>query len=97
MVDPSLNICVLSLQEAARLENYGVWPACKGHRHVDKLVAESMVVDETYRWLGGADTRTKFISAIVPTAIRMWRPVVCRDWNGRPLMGLRIWGNEATR
>ena len=93
----TLKICVLSLEEAARLENHGIWPACKGHHHIKSSEAESMVKDQTHRWLGGADTRAKFISAIVPVSLRMWEPVPCRDYAGRALMGLRTWGNRATR
>ena len=93
----TLSICVLSVEETARLEHWNAWPTCKGHRHIDKAEATALVADATYRWVGGDNTKVKFVSAIVSVSVQMWEPVACADWNGKPLLGFRTWGNRATR
>ena len=97
MVDLALNICVLSQSEAARLENYGVWPKCKGHRHITSSEAQELVNQETYRYLGGADSKTKFISAIAPCVIQIWSTVQCHDLTGKAIMGMKTWGAQPVR
>jgi hypothetical protein len=97
MVELTLSICVLSVEETARLEHWNAWPTCKGHRHVDKAEATALVADATHRWVGGDNTKVKFVSAIVRVPVQMWEPIACRNWDGHLLQGLRVWGNRATR
>lgn len=88
-----MDICILSLEEAGRLEHYGIWPACKAHRHMKKQDAFAAVLAETHRFVGGADTQVEFVSAIVAVnTTRVWSPVQCHDANGRLVLGLRTWG-----
>lgn len=98
----SLEICVLSVEEAGRLENYGMWPVCKKHLHVSKGKARKFVeVEETHRFVGGNDTAVRdagSISMIVATnTSRIWSPVACHDESGKAVMGLRTWGLASTR
>jgi hypothetical protein len=91
---------VLSQSEAARLENWGIWPCCKkSHYHIKKSKALAMVKADTHRFVGGADTRIKTpVSMIVALGEPvMWQPVACRNTDGSALMGMRIWGRPATR
>lgn len=89
-----MDICVLSLEEAGRLEHYGIWPTCKAHRHMTRNQAMTAVaVSETHRFVGGPDTRIAFASAIVEVnTVRMWEPTACHDTSGRPIQGFRTWG-----
>lgn len=95
----SQEICVLSLEEAGRLEHYGIWPTCKAHLHMKKTKAlEAVTVLETHRFVGGTDTKVEFVSAIVPVdTTRVWSPVQCHDETGRAVLGLRTWGLPALR
>lgn len=92
-----LKICCLSVEEAARLEVYGIWYNCKNHVHLSKRqAAEYVERDETHRFCGGKDTKVEFVSAIVPTnTSQMWQPVQNHDWDGKRLMGARTWGLPA--
>jgi hypothetical protein len=93
-----LDICVLSLEEAARLENYGIWPTCKAHLHVRRKKAQEAIEAETHRFVGGPDTKVGFVSAIVATdCTRVWSPVRCHDESGKAIMGLRTWGLQPLR
>jgi hypothetical protein len=94
-----LAICVLSLEEAGRLEHYGIWPSCKSHRHMSKADAATAVSkDETHRFVGGPDTAVAFASAIVPVCVdRIWSPVQCHHESGRAIMGMRTWGLKPLR
>jgi hypothetical protein len=47
---------MLSQAEAARLEHYGIWPACKQHRHLKKREAMMLLNADVVRFVGGADT-----------------------------------------
>lgn len=97
----SLDICVLSVEEAARLENYGIWPACKAHRHVKRNKGHLLVSEETHRFVGGNDTKVQSVgdlSMIVPLDCgRVWSPVQCHNEAGATLMGLRTWGLKPSR
>ena len=96
----SVEYCVLSVEEAARLENWGVWPCCrKTHLHINKTKALEMVRAETHRLVGGVDTRVRdAVTMIVPVAVgRMWRPVQAHNVDGSMIMGFRTWGLERTR
>jgi hypothetical protein len=96
-VEISLDICVLSVEEAARLEVHGIWPSCKKHLHMTKAKADSMVEAEEHRYVGGPNTKVGFVSAVVPTGGRgIWTPVQCHAENGKALMGMRTWGLKAT-
>jgi hypothetical protein len=96
-----LGICVLSLSETARLEHYGIWPACKAHRHVKKAEAAQMVRDETHRLVGGKDTAVadaNIQSMIVEASFsRNWEPVACHAADGMALRGMRTWGKVASK
>jgi hypothetical protein len=66
----AVKFCLLSVEEAARLEHWSIWPCCyktgkpklnrdekfASHRHISRLEAEMMVSVETHRLVGGADT-----------------------------------------
>lgn len=97
MGSPSLDVCVLSIEEAARLEHWGVWPKCKAHHHIKASKAAAAVEDETHRFVGGPDTEIAevgSVSMIVPTFInRGWVPVACHGADGKPIRGMRTWGN----
>jgi hypothetical protein len=91
----SVQICVLSREEAGRLENWGIWFNCAGHRHISKTKALEAVQADTHRVVGGKGTKVDYCTAVVPVAERSgWVPVQCHDYNGRPVMGLRTWGNR---
>lgn len=92
-----LDICVLSLEEAGRLEVYGIWPRCKAHIHMKKNAAELAIRQETHRFVGGPNTKIEFATAIVPVNTSgMWGPVQCHDYNGKTLQGFRTWGLQPT-
>ena len=88
------SICVLSVEEAGRLEHWGVWPTCKNHIHIKKREAAEMINAETHRFVGGADTRVLTpVSMIVPVGLRgAWAPVQARNVDGSAVLGLRVWG-----
>lgn len=91
------DVCVLSLEEAGRLEHYGFWPICRNHQHVKRNAALESVLQETHRFVGGADTKVEFVSAIVAVnTSRVWTPVQCHDENGSLLLGMRTWGLQPT-
>ena len=94
-----MDVCLLSSSEAARLENWGIWPTCKSHHHVKKREALAMVEADSHRFVGGADTRVKTpVTMIVPLSEPViWQPVACRNTDGSQLLGMRIWGRPATR
>lgn len=94
-----MSICVLSLEEAGRLEHYGIWPTCKAHRHMKKDDAIAAVSKaETHRFVGGPDTAVEFVSAIVPVNTdRIWCPVQCHHESGKAIMGMRTWGLKPLR
>jgi hypothetical protein len=52
-----LDICVLSAEEAARFENYGIWPTCKAHRHMKRSKALAAIHADTHRFVGGPNTK----------------------------------------
>ena len=93
----SREVCVLSVEEAARFENWSVWPSCrKCHHHIKASEAAEMIAAETHRYVGGADTMMKDagkVSMIVPVVVgRMWQPVATSR-----LLGFRTWGLEHAR
>jgi hypothetical protein len=92
-----LDVCVLSQEEAGRLENWGIWPNCKAHLHIKKSRAlEAVEKLETHRFIGGEDTSVKAVghlSMIVPIdTTRIWSPVQCHNAEGMTLRGMRTWG-----
>lgn len=93
-----LNICVLSQEEAGRLEHWGIWPTCKAHKHVKRTEALAAVASDNFRYVGGPDTEIAaagHVSMIVPTATtRIWSPVACHDANGKAIQGFRTWGMQ---
>ena len=91
--------CLLSDTEAARLEHWGIRPACKAHRHIKKREALEMIQADTHRQVGGEDTHIKTpISMIVPVnTTRLWQPVQARNADGSRVMGLRTWGLKPLR
>lgn len=92
----SLEVCVLSAEDAGRLEHWGVWwETCRAHKHVKLTKAQEMVASDEFRFVGGPGTKVKYASAIVATRESAgWVPVACRDWDGHLLQGLRVWGNR---
>ncbi len=97
-MDCRLKICVLSQEEAGRLEHWGIWPNCRGHLHIKKSEAELNVANDTHRFVGGEGTKLGYVSAIVPLpAHSLWQPVQCHDMNGRKVQGFRTWGVLPTR
>lgn len=88
------SICILSPEEAGRLEHFGIWPACKSHIHVKKSEAAEMIAAETHRFVGGTDTRVHdYVSMIVPVVTgKMWCPVPACNNDGSRLIGFRTWG-----
>lgn len=94
----SQEICILSAEEAGRLEHYGIWPVCKAHRHVKKRDALAAVKTEEFRFVGGPDTKVGFVSAIVAVnTTRVWSPVACHDETGKSIQGFRTWGLQPLR
>lgn len=95
----TLDVCVLSLEEAGRLENWGIWPTCKAHHHMSKSRAvEAVSKAETHRFVGGPDTKVGFASAIVEVnTTRIWSPVQCHHESGKAIMGMRTWGLKPLR
>ena len=94
----SLDICLLSQNEAARLEHWGIWPHCKSHHHIKKNAALAMIQADTHRFVGGSDTRvTSPVSMIVALGEpMMWQPVPACNADGSQLLGMRIWGRPRT-
>lgn len=60
-----------------------------------------MVVEETHRFVGGADTaiaKAGVVTMIVPVnTSRVWSPVQCHSEDGSAVMGLRTWGLKPLR
>lgn len=93
-----MDVCVLSLEEAGRFENWGRWPTCKAHLHISKNKAKAGAEAGEYRFIGGPDTLVPGeVSMIVPTKIRQWKPVQSHMEDGSAVIGLRTWGNASTR
>jgi hypothetical protein len=96
-----MTYCVLSIEETARLENYGIFPVCRAHRHVKRAEAEDCIAKETHRFVGGANTAVNKIgvhSMITEVnTSRIWTPVACHAYNGRPIQGMRTWGLSPAR
>ena len=91
----SVEVCILSIEESARLENFGIWPSCRNHRHAKKAAAQEMVNTDEFRFVGGPNTKVKYCTAIVATRESAgWVPVACHDWDGHLLIGMRVWGNR---
>ena len=88
-----MDICLLSFEEAGRLEHYGVWPACKSHRHIGKEEAAYGAANGAYRFLGGSGTLIAGpVSMVVSVRSTMWKPVVTSMPDGTKLLGMRTWG-----
>jgi hypothetical protein len=88
-----LDICVLSLEEAGRLEHWGRWPTCKAHRHISRSAAAEGLSAGLLRFVGGPDTKiTSPVSMVVEIRVREWVPVKTSMEDGTPIMGLRTWG-----
>jgi hypothetical protein len=95
-----MDICVLSSTEAGRLENYGLFPVCKAHRHITKKAAIEGAESGVLRFLmvGLTDDTKKPVSMVTKAGeVSMWQPVPCRNTDGSALMGLRVWGNARSR
>lgn len=86
-VTSTLSVCLLSRQEAGRLEHWGIWPKCKMHRHVNNVKAKEMVESGECRFLGGEGTEIGTVSMIVPNHVSIWKPVPTAG-----MIGLRTWG-----
>ena len=48
-----MDVCVLSLAELGRFENWSLLPACKHHYHIPTVEAIQGVRDDTYRAVDG--------------------------------------------
>lgn len=70
-----MSICLLSTTEAARLENWAVWPRCKHHHHLKRHEVDRLIAEEAVRYVGGNDTRVQCqLSMVVATDdTRTWR------------------------
>lgn len=85
--------CVLSSEEAGRLENWGIWPACKAHKHISKEEADKQAASGMMRFVGGRKTRANGdVTMVTPNHIGMWEPVQTTK-----LMGFRTWGLKPAR
>lgn len=70
------SICLLSPEEAARLEHFGIWPRCKSHKHLKKSEADELINADTHRYVGGSDTRVRTPVTMIVACItneRVWR------------------------
>ena len=89
----STDVCVLTLQEAGRLEHYGHWPVCKHHRHIPRETALQGAEAGLLRFLGGEGTKVMgTVSMVVPVKITTWKPVQAHNDDGSIVIGLRTWG-----
>lgn len=91
----TLDICVLSAEEAGRLENFGIWPICKSgeHRHISRKKLAPLLSSGAVRWVGGEGTCVETpVSMVTLVKVKMWQPVPSRAENGATLLGLRTWG-----
>lgn len=81
-ISTRIKICVLSVEDTARLENFGHWPRCQSHKHVTIAEANQMVRDDSHRWVGGTDT-------MVATPVTMITPTYLegRTWKNKPVGG----------
>ena len=81
-------VCILSAQEAGKLEHWGVWPKCKNHRHVKLKAANDAARAGLIRFLGGEGTCVPALARMaVPVRTRIWQPVATSG-----MRGLRTWG-----
>jgi hypothetical protein len=86
------DICVLSAEEAGRLEHWGIWPQCKAHKHIKKRDALAGAEAGLLRYLGGPDTEVKNpVSMVTATRVSIWQPVATSG-----LQGFRTWGLART-
>jgi hypothetical protein len=93
-----LEVCLLSLEEAGRLEHWGIWPKCKAHHHLKQAAAREGAEAGLYRFLGGEGTKIQgTVSMVVPVAESMWKPVQARNTDGSVVIGLRVWGLAPSR
>lgn len=93
-----MDVCVLSLEEAGRLENWGVWPQCRNHRHIKKREAKELEAANACRFLGGRGTTIGDVSMVVVLGSRgIWSPVACHGDDGKAIMGFRTWGLQPAR
>jgi hypothetical protein len=89
----SLDICVLSDNEAGRLEHYGVWPTCKAHLHISPNEAKRMIENGEARFIGGHGTKvSKPVTMITKHRITIWTPVSTSMPDGTRLTGFKTWG-----
>ena len=93
-----MDICVLSVEEAGRLEHWAIWPQCKGHRHMKRSEAIAGVQNGEFRFVGGEGTKiTRPVTMIVPCRVSPWRPVQAHDETGRRIIGFKVWGVAPAR
>jgi hypothetical protein len=89
-----IDICVLSAEEAGRLEHFGIWPSCKrgAHRHLKYKILKPLLDAGALRWCGGKDTCAgSQVSMVTAVRIKIWQPVPTAG-----AMGLRTWGLTKT-
>lgn len=92
-----LDICVLSAEEAGRLENWGIWPACKSHKHIKRREAVAGAESGEYRFLGGEGTKIQgAVSMVTAVRVTIWRPVSTSMLDGTRLRGFKVWGLKPT-
>lgn len=91
----SVDVCLLSTEEASRFENWGIWPECKMHHHAKLREAKQGIAEDAFRWVGGAKTKVPgFVTMITPVSeTNGWVPVPCHREDGTLLAGMRTWGN----
>jgi len=90
-----LSVCILSQEEAGRLEHWRIWPVCKAHRHCSRKIADAEAKAGDARYLDGPDGSP--LSMIVPVGPSMWTPVGTSTLSGVKLQGMRVWGNASKR
>lgn len=89
----TVDVCLLSSQEAGRFEHWGIWPKCKGHRHLKRDAALAGALAGEYRFIGGEGTQVPGpVSMVTKTRVSMWKPVQAHNEDGSAVIGLRTWG-----
>lgn len=85
-------VCLLSLEEAGRLEHWGIWPKCREHPHCSRKKANEGAAAGTYRYLRspGGNPVSAVTDASEPSR---WSPQQAHNLDGSVVMGFKVWGN----
>lgn len=86
------------MEEAGRLEHWGIWPKCKDHKHIKKREAREGAEAGLLRFVGGEGTMVQGpVSMVTTVAVTIWKPVATARPDGSKLMGMRTWGLASRR